>query len=658
MHAAPTLSILRPQTTGVHVLRHNDLTAEAATHPTSVLYLSTPRNFAEATVACLELKEDLAIEESAFLKDILVGTEPFNHQGTSFDQVWIGNGCQTYNLRTHTVGRTDCQTKLPAVCTNKTPAPIQVTGAKAFGTVIGTRDSNSFRFLGLPYALPPVGALRFRPPEPAPPAASHDARQYGAVCPQETGTDYRLNQVADSEDCLFLNVFTPSVKAVGEPSKLPVIVYIHGGGFKQYGGSNIFFEPGNLVSRGRVVVVTFNYRLGLLGLLENESIIPRSILPGNLFLRDQILALQWVQDNIAAFGGDPSNVTLMGESAGAVSIRALLVIPQAYGLYRNVISQSDVIGAPFHEASTTSGIMGQTAMNILQCVDLPCLQALPLKAIIEAQDQVIAHYYKVYVRSVLMLPFLPTVDHDLLPADFYALAQQGLVNPTPHILWGSTHDENGIVMPPQPVDFPQYHATMVQYFRDDRVALLENSPYYQPDWTDPDTVRVTVVKAAVDLYFYCPRFLLAKLLPPQQQQTLYTFRFNRGKPLASTPKDFCTMEGHVCHFADVVVSFGNAMGIPGLGQSEDDARFARQVVDRFVTFAKTGDPNPVVLRDDKGAVENVDVTSVQWEPFWAGNRPVLELALESHVSHNAGAEACKWVEAQHVISFESDYKHK
>lgn len=404
--------------------------------------------------------------------------------------------------------------------------------------------------------------------------------------------------------------------------------------------------------------MTFNYRLGLLGLLENESIIPRSILPGNLFLRDQILALQWVQDNIAAFGGDPSNVTLMGESAGAVSIRALLVIPQAYGLYRNVISQSDVIGAPFHEASTTSGIMGQTAMNILQCVDLPCLQALPLKAIIEAQDQVIAHYYKVYVRSVLMLPFLPTVDHDLLPADFYALAQQGLVNPTPHILWGSTHDENGIVMPPQPVDFPQYHATMVQYFRDDRVALLENSPYYQPDWTDPDTVRVTVVKAAVDLYFYCPRFLLAKLLPPQQQQTLYTFRFNRGKPLASTPKDFCTMEGHVCHFADVVVSFGNAMGIPGLGQSEDDARFARQVVDRFVTFAKTGDPNPVVLRDDKGAVENVDVTSVQWEPFWAGNRPVLELALESHVSHNAGAEACKWVEAQHVISFESDYKHK
>lgn len=212
-------------------------------------------------------------------------------------------------------------------------------------------------------------------------------------------------------------------------------------------------------------------------------------------------------------------------------------------------------------------------------------------------------------------------------------------------------------MPPHSVAFSQYHATMVEYFRDDRVALLENSPYYQQDWTDPDTVRVTVVKSAVDLYFYCPRFLLAKLLPPQQQQTLYTFRFNRGRHLSNAPKDFCTMDGRVCHFADVVLSFGNAMGIPGLGQSED-ARFARQVVDRFVAFAKTGDPNPVILGDGKGVAENVDVTSVRWESLRAADRPVLELALAGHMSYNASAEACKWVEAQHVISFESDYKHK
>ncbi|KAF9313827.1 hypothetical protein BG003_004756 [Podila horticola] len=620
--------LLAAQTTGVHVLRLNDLTAAAATDPKSVLYLSTPRNFAESADACMALHE----------------------------------GCQTYDLHTHTVSRHDCLARLPAVCTNKVPASIQVAGAPV-GSVIGTRDSNSFRFLGIPYAQPPVGVLRFRPPEKALPFTfAHDARQFGAVCPQETGTDARVNRAPESEDCLFLNVFTPSVKEAGETSKLPVIVYFHGGGFKQYGGSSVFFEPGNVVSRGRVVVVTFNYRLGLLGLLENEPAIPRSTLPGNLFLRDQILALQWVQDNIAAFNGDPAQVTLMGESAGAISIRAMLVIPKAFGLYKNVISQSDVIGTPFHEASTTSEIMGATAMEILKCADLPCLQALPVEAIVKAQDQVIVHYNEIYVRRVLMLPFLPTVDHDLIAGDFYTLAKKGLVNPAPRIMWGTTHDENGIIMPPSPVPFSQFHATMLNYYRDYRVAILEASPYYQPDPSAPDTVRATIAKGATDLFFYCPRFLLAETLPLQQQQHLYTFRFNRGRHLSATPGGFCSGQGIVCHFDDVVVAFGNAMAIPGLGQSEDDARFARQVVDRFVAFARTGSPNPPI--QSSGAhpagleTKNTDVTSVQWEPFLAADRPVLELGLESHMSHNAGAEACKWIEAQNIISFISDYKQE
>ncbi|KAG0025934.1 hypothetical protein BGZ82_009729 [Podila clonocystis] len=569
----------------------------------------------------------------------------------------LHEGCQTYDLRTHTVGRTDCQAFLPAVCTNKAPASIQVTGAPA-GTMIGTRDSNSFRFLGIPYAQPPVGALRFRPPEPAAPfTIAHDARRFGAVCPQETGTDARVNRAPESEDCLFLNVFTPSVKDVDGTSKLPVIVYIHGGGFKQYGGSTLFFEPGNLVSRGRVVVVTFNYRLGLLGLLENELAIPRSTLPGNLFLRDQILALQWVQANIAAFGGDPGQVTLMGESAGAISIRALLVIPQAFGLYRNVISQSDVVGTPFHESSITSGIMGVTAMEILTCTDLPCLQALPVEVIVKAQDQVIEHYNEVYVRRALLLPFMPTIDHDLIRGDFYTLAQAGLVNPAAHILWGTTRDDNGIVVPKLPVALAEYHATMLAYYRDNRVALLENSRYFQLDPNDPDTVRATIAKAATDLFFYCPRFLLAETLPLEQQQGLYTYRFNRGRHLTATPGEFCLGNGRVCHFDDVVVVFGNAMSIPGLGQSEDDARFARQVVDRFVAFARTGDPNPIVVAGRGGLeAENADVTSVQWVPFRAADRPLLELALVSEMSYNADTEECKWVEAQNVIGFMSDYK--
>ncbi|KAF9330667.1 hypothetical protein BG006_006375 [Podila minutissima] len=433
----------------------------------------------------------------------------------------LSEGCQKYDFRTHTVGRADCQACLSAVCTNKTPASIQVTDAPA-GTIIGTRDSNSFRSLGIPCTHPPVGALRFRPPEHAAPFTSaHDARQFGAVCPQETGTDARVNRAAESEDCLFLNV--PTYTAADSRNT----------------AAPSFFEPGNLVSYGRVVVVTFNCCLGLLGLLENTPIIPRSTLPGDLFLLDQILALQWVQANIAAFGGDPGQ-------------------------------QSDAIGTPFHEESTTAGIMGAPAMETLKCTDLPYLQALPVEAIVKAQGQVIAHYNDVYVRRVLMLPFMPTVDHDLLATDFYLLAQARRMNPSPHIMWGQTRDENGIVMPSLPVEISRYHAAMLEYYRDDRVARFEGSPYYQPDPSDPDTVRATITRTATGLLFYCPRLLLAEMLPLEQQRNA-----------SATPGELCIGDGRVCHFDDVAVAFGNAMSIPGLEQSPDDARFARQVVDRF-----------------------------------------------------------------------------
>ncbi|OAQ28785.1 esterase, partial [Linnemannia elongata AG-77] len=121
----------------------------------------------------------------------------------------------------------------------------------------------------------------------------------------------------ENEDCLYLNVYTPSLKASSTKALLPVMVYIHGGGLEALSSSTPLFEPGNLVSRGGIVVVTMNYRLGILGVFQNKAGgIPASEAPGNLATRDQIMALKWVQDNIAAFGGDPHQVTLVGQSAG------------------------------------------------------------------------------------------------------------------------------------------------------------------------------------------------------------------------------------------------------------------------------------------------------------------------------------------------------
>ncbi|KAF9416922.1 hypothetical protein BGZ94_010079 [Podila epigama] len=647
---------------GVHVLRHNDLTVKAATNPASALYLSTPRSQQQGALNCRNLGEKLVLERGSSvtpqdLPRILYDITQVAGQGPQSTYVWVNNNCEAYNIRTRTLEILDCRTTLPTLCTNKAKNTKIEVNTKA-GPLQGTRDPNSFRFLGIPYAKAPVGNLRFRPPEPA---ASWKkplvATRFKPVCPQERGTDSKLNRAPESEDCLFLNVFTPSVKDIQAESRLPVMVYFHGGGNKQYGGSSVYFEPGNLVSRGRVVVVTFNYRLGLLGTLENETAVPRTTLPGNLFLRDQILALQWVRDNIAAFGGDPNQVTLFGESAGAVSLRAMLVIPETFGLYKRVISQSDPIGLPFHKSSTSSGILGKSAMEALGCTDMKCLQSVPLEQILDAQEKALDHYYKVYIRSVPLIAFLPTIDHSFIKDDFYALAKAGKVNSEVQLVWGSVHDEIGTVMPSEPIPTEHYGPALLSYLRDERAEIIASSPYYQLDQSRPDTARETLARAATDLYFTCPRFRAADAIKASGKgPKMSFFRFNRGHHLGK-PTDpskmstyFCqstSTQPRVCHFDDVAPSFGSAMSIPGLARSADDARFSRQIIDRFTAFARSGSSNGG--GGNGGSEKNRDATAVAWEAYDTQSRPVLELGLESFISYNSERDACTWMTSKNVF---------
>jgi len=227
------------------------------------------------------------------------------------------------------------------------------------GSYQGYRDQNSFRFLGIPYAQAPVGNLRFAAPKKWTLADNKqgnaskimDATQFGNVCtqlsyggePMNKTTDTLILGAEESEDCLFLNVYTPALKK-NRAEGLPVMVYVHGGSYTSFSGSSPSFEPGNLVSRGGVVVVNLNYRLSIFGLFENVPAISRSEAPGNLAVRDQISALLWVRENIGTFGGNPGKVTIFGESAGAYSMRALISAPTAFGLYSNVIFQSDLLG--------------------------------------------------------------------------------------------------------------------------------------------------------------------------------------------------------------------------------------------------------------------------------------------------------------------------
>ncbi len=203
------------------------------------------------------------------------------------------------------------------------------------GPLVGAVDGPVVRYQGIPYAAPPVGPLRWQPPQPPPSwTEEREATAPGARCPQlaaAPGTPH-ATAASDTEDCLTLNVTAPA--GTTPNARRPVLVWIHGGGFSAGAGSDV--DPHRLVEAGPMIVVTVNYRLGVLGFLGLPGL-PGS---GSFGLLDQQQALRWVQRNIAAFGGDPGNVTLAGESAGADSVCAQLAAPGSAGLFRRAVLQS------------------------------------------------------------------------------------------------------------------------------------------------------------------------------------------------------------------------------------------------------------------------------------------------------------------------------
>ena len=256
-----------------------------------------------------------------------------------------------------------------------TPAPQSDTSLvqTAAGTVRGKVEWDHRLFADIPYAAPPVGPLRFRSPAPAQPwEGIRDATEPGPRCIQDPGADPEFGKQSD-EDCLNLNVWTPAMK--GSPR--PVMVWIHGGSFT--GGTGKTYDGRWLVSRGDVIVVTINYRLGTLGFLAHPALGPPGDV-GNYGLQDQQAALRWVRDNIANFGGDPAKVTVAGESAGGMSVCDHLVAPGSKGLFRAAIIQSAPCGAqadlPTAEQRSVDYATKAGCGDPATAAD--CLRALPL----------------------------------------------------------------------------------------------------------------------------------------------------------------------------------------------------------------------------------------------------------------------------------------
>ena len=292
-----------------------------------------------------------------------------------------------------------------------------------YGKLEGEEQTGLTVFKGVPFAAAPENVRRWLPPEkPLPWTGVRDGRRFGAVAPQNSVTNQALAAMKidqqQSEDCLNLNLWTPAL----DRARRPVMVWIHGGGFTIGGGSQEIYNGSVLAKRGDVVVVTINYRLGPLGFLRLNDVtngrIPSS---GNEGLLDQLAALQWVRDNIAEFGGDPDNVTIFGESAGGMSVGALLAMPSARGLFHKAIPQSgscDTVSSIARANRTAERVLSKLSVS---AGDADAIRAIPVAQLLTG---VFGADGKTPDRE-LGMAYQPVMDGTVIPRELIEMVGQG-----------------------------------------------------------------------------------------------------------------------------------------------------------------------------------------------------------------------------------------
>ena len=448
----------------------------------------------------------------------------------------------------------------------------------SLGVLVGEQRDGVVRFLGVPYAAPPVNSLRWRAPQPvAPWSGPRAARSFAPTCPQPpaagpTFVSAERSQRQD-EDCLYLNIWT------GEPDPAaprPVMVWLHGGGFRNGSGSETWYDGAALARKG-VVLVTLNYRLGALGGFVHPQLEPESPLgtSGNYGLLDQVAALQWVRDHIAGFGGDPGNVTIFGQSAGAASVRALLEAPCARGLFHRAIQQSGgfVSAALPGPGSLNSGYadklrIGQLLQQRLGADSLEALRACPAAAVVTAGDARMP-------RSNPAMRWWPTADGKLLPR---TVGQDVAVDTADvPLLLGHTANEANVLVASFGARPMMYAGMTPGVLGRAAFPLFREHPPWRPAsaWRGLETLFTTMIFLEPAWEMACQ---LARLGRPP-----FVYHFSRIAPARRDPRVLAN------HTAEIPYMFGNLPA--GGGYEERDAALSEAMQDAWVAFARKGDPN-------------------------------------------------------------------
>ncbi len=310
------------------------------------------------------------------------------------------------------------------------------------GPVEGRVKEGVLLFAGIPYAAPPVGPLRFAAPQPHPAwTDALPAQRFGNAAPQPAGSGMTSSPPRRmGEDCLTLNVTTPALDDAGRP----VLVWIHGGGFRTGQGAIPWYNGTSFATRGDIVTVSINYRLGALGFANLSFLGDETADTGAAGILDQIAALEWVRDNIRAFGGDPARVTVAGESAGAMSVGILLGSPGAKGLFQRAIAQS---GAAHHVLRRETGqAVGRKLALALGADSLEALRDLPAERILEAQNRVEAELSgssergATDIAGAAGMPFQPSFGCAALPEAPLEAVRKGMASDVPLLIGTNAHE--------------------------------------------------------------------------------------------------------------------------------------------------------------------------------------------------------------------------
>jgi para-nitrobenzyl esterase len=491
-----------------------------------------------------------------------------------------------------------------------------------YGKLEGTEDGGLHVFKDIHYATPPVGDKRWLAPEPpAPWTGVRNATQWNTQAWQGaasgTGATSVFFLAADNpkrnEDCLVLNVFTPGV----DDAKRPVLVWIHGGGFGGGTGCTPAYSGANVARRGDVVVVTINYRVGVLGFL-NLSEITKGRIPstGNEGLLDQVMALQWVQDNISAFGGDAGNVTIYGESAGGMSVGALMAFEPARGL--------------FHRASPISGagsccILRDRAVDVsdrfMKALDLSPKDDIDKLLAMHPED-LMAAAGKVRTPNGGMI-FSPVVDGTQLPDIPLECIRNGSADGI-SVLTGTTRDEWRLFIAQTPAteDENELIAELGKHVDRPEELFAGYKDLRGKAGADTDPISIyAAIETARKMWWPCIKLCEAMGARGQDAyQYLFTwpspYTMANGKPLAMSHAVVC---GYI--FGTYNIN-DDAVGFFGSGEAADT--LAGHVMDTWINFARTGNPQTEALSNWASYDSQTRTTAILGDPAEIVNAPFEE----------------------------------